>query len=145
MNTHWKCWYWSFSSNTLATWCEEQTHWKRPWSWERLKAKGEEGSRRWDGWMASPIQWMWTWENSGRWWGTGRSGVLQSLGLQRIGYNLGTEQQQQWHAYKTAFDLNGILWKETEKKWKMHSKEIPQYINPLLSISSLRFCQNDKI
>ena len=25
----------------LATWCEELTHWKRPWCWERLKAGGE--------------------------------------------------------------------------------------------------------
>ena len=33
--------------NTLSTWCEELTHWKRPWCWERLKAKGEEGSRKW--------------------------------------------------------------------------------------------------
>ena len=23
---------------TLATWCEELTHWKRPWCWERLRA-----------------------------------------------------------------------------------------------------------
>ena len=37
-----KDWCWSWSSNTLATWCEESTHWKRPWCWERLKAKGEE-------------------------------------------------------------------------------------------------------
>ena len=28
---------WSWSSDTLATWCEELTHWKRPWCWERLK------------------------------------------------------------------------------------------------------------
>ena len=46
---HWKDWYWS--SNTLASWCKELTHWKRPWCWERLRAK-EEGSRGWDGWMA---------------------------------------------------------------------------------------------
>ena len=38
---HWKEWCWSFSSNTLASWCEELTHWKRPWCWERLKARGE--------------------------------------------------------------------------------------------------------
>jgi len=44
---HWKDWCWS--SNTLATWCEELTHWKRPWCWERLKAKGEGVGRRWDG------------------------------------------------------------------------------------------------
>ena len=26
-------------------------HWKRPWSWKRLKAGGEGGDRRQDGWM----------------------------------------------------------------------------------------------
>ena len=58
---HWKDWCWS--SNNLATWCEELTHWKRPWTWERLKA-GEEGDDRgWDCWMASPTQWTWVWEN----------------------------------------------------------------------------------
>ena len=45
---HWKDWCWSWSSNTLATWCEELTHWKRPWCWERWKARGEEDDRmRW--------------------------------------------------------------------------------------------------
>jgi len=42
-------WCWSWSSNTLATWCKELTRWKRPWCWGRLKAKGEEGGRGWDG------------------------------------------------------------------------------------------------
>ena len=45
------------SSNTLATSCEELTHWKRPWCWERLKAGAEGDDRRWDGWMASPTPW----------------------------------------------------------------------------------------
>ena len=45
--------------NTLATWCEQVTHWKRPWCWGRLKAKREEGRRGWDGWIASLIQWTW--------------------------------------------------------------------------------------
>ena len=63
LNIHWKGWCWS--SNTLATWCEELTHWKRPWFWERLKAKGEGGSRGRDGWMASLTQWIWIWANSG--------------------------------------------------------------------------------
>ena len=44
--------------------CEELTHWKRPWCWERLKAGGEGDDRRWDGWMASPTQWTWVWVNS---------------------------------------------------------------------------------
>ena len=39
------------------------THWKSPWCWERLKAEGEEGTRRWDCWMASPMQWTWSWAN----------------------------------------------------------------------------------
>ena len=83
---------WSWSSNRLATWCKEPTHWKRSWCWERLKAKGEEGSRGWDAWMASLIQWTWTWANSGRWWGTERRGVLQSMGSQRVRHDLVTEQ-----------------------------------------------------
>ena len=50
---HWKDWCLSWSSDTLAIWCEELTHWKRPWCWERLKAGGEKDSRGWDSWMAS--------------------------------------------------------------------------------------------
>ena len=50
--------------NTLATWCEELTHWKRPWCWERLKAGGEGDDRGWDGWMASLTQCTWVWANS---------------------------------------------------------------------------------
>ena len=46
-------------SNILATWCEELTHWKRHWFWERLKAGGEGRDRGLDGWMASSTQWMW--------------------------------------------------------------------------------------
>ena len=76
LNSHWKAWCWS--SNTLATWWEQSTHWKRPWCWERLKA-GREGDDRWDrwgrdGWMAS-----WVWASSGK------PGVLQSMGSQRVG------------------------------------------------------------
>ena len=70
------------------------THWKRPWCWERLKAEREEGNRGWDGWMASLIQWTWTWANSGTWWGTGKPGVLQSMGSPRVGHDLATEQQE---------------------------------------------------
>ena len=47
-------WCWSWSSNTLATWCKELTHWKRPWCWERLKV-GEGNDQEWDGWMASAL------------------------------------------------------------------------------------------
>ena len=48
----------------LATWCEELTHWKKPWCWERLRAGGEGDDRGWDGWMASLTRWTWVWVNS---------------------------------------------------------------------------------
>ena len=79
------------NSNILATWCEELTPLKRPWCWERLRAGGEGDNRGWDGWMASPTQWTSVWVNSGRWWWTGRPGVLQFMGSQRIGHDWETE------------------------------------------------------
>ena len=80
---------WSWSSNTLATWCEEPTHLKRPWCWERLKAGGEGDDRGWDGRVPSPTQWTWVWVNSRNSWWIGRPGVGQSMGSQRVGH---TEQ-----------------------------------------------------
>ena len=88
LGVHWKDWCWSWHSNTLDTWCKELTHWKRPWCWERLKARGEGDSIGWDGWMASLTQWTWVSRN----WGcTGRPGVLQSMGLKRVGHDWATE------------------------------------------------------
>ena len=49
----------------LATWCEELTHLKRPWCWERMKSGGEGDDRGWDGWMASPTWWILVWARSG--------------------------------------------------------------------------------
>ena len=88
LNIHWKDWYWNWNSNTLVTWCEELTHLKRPWCWERLKAGGKGNDRGWDGWMASPTQWTWVWVDSGSWWWTGKPGVLQSMGSQKIRHEL---------------------------------------------------------
>ena len=70
LNIHW-CWSWS--SNTLTTWCEEPSHWKRPWCWKRLKA-GEGGDRGWDGWVASLTQRTWVWASSGV--GDGQGGLV---------------------------------------------------------------------
>ena len=78
LSVHWKDWCWSWNSNTLATWCKELTHLKRPWCWERLRAGGEGDDRRWDGCMASPTQWTWVWVNSRSCCWTGKPGVLQS-------------------------------------------------------------------
>ena len=64
---------------------------KRPWCWERLKAGREGGDRGWDGWMASPTQLTIIWVNSGSWWWTGRFGVLQFMGSQRVRHDWASE------------------------------------------------------
>ena len=86
-----KEWCKSWNSSTLATSCEELTHWKRLWCWEGLGAGGEVDNRGWDGWMASRTQWTWVWVNSGSWWWTGRPGVLRFMGSQRVGRDWATE------------------------------------------------------
>ena len=55
-----------WSSNILATWCKELSHWKRTQCWEKLRAGGEGGDRGWNDWMASLNHWTWVWANSGR-------------------------------------------------------------------------------
>ena len=82
LNIHWKDWCCSWSSDILATWCEELTHLERPRCWERLKLGGNGDNRGWDGWMVSLTQWTWVWASSRNWWWTGRPGVLQSMETQ---------------------------------------------------------------
>ena len=107
LNIHWKNWCWNWSSNTLATWCKKLTRWKRSWFWERLKAGGERDDRGWDGWMASPTRWTWVWVNSRSWWWTGRPGMLQFMGSQRVGHD--------WALNWTETELNWT-WTETENE-----------------------------
>ena len=66
-------------------------YWKNPWCWERFKAGGEGDDRGRDGWMASPTRWTRVWASSGSWWWTGKPGMLQSIGLQRVGHDWVTE------------------------------------------------------
>ena len=91
LNIHWKDWCWSWNSSTLATWYEELTHLKKTWCWERLKAGGEGDNRGWDCWMASLMWWTWVCVNSRSWRWTGRPGVLQFMGSQRVGHDRATE------------------------------------------------------
>ena len=65
-----------------------------------------EGRRRWqgwDGWMASPTQWTWVWVSSGSWWWTGKPGMLQSMGSQRLGHGWMTELnwRENWQILET--------------------------------------------
>ena len=106
-------WCWGWNSNNLATWCEEPTHWKRSWCWERLSAGGEGDDREWDGWMASPTQWRWVRAGSGNWWWTGKPGVLQSLVLQRVRHDWTTEQHQMETKIMEAHANKQRCWNES--------------------------------
>ena len=104
-------WCWSWNSSTLATSCKELTHWKRLWCWEGLGA-GEGDDRGWDGWMASLTRWTWVWVNSGSWGWTGRPGVLQFMGLQRVGHYSVTEMnwtEPNWILSDLKFIIGNIL------------------------------------
>ena len=65
---------------------------EKTWCWEGLGAGGDGNDRGWDGWMASPTQWTWVWVDPRSWWWTGRPGVLQSMGSQRVRHDW-TEQK----------------------------------------------------
>ena len=84
------------NSYPLATWCEELTHLKRPWCWERLKAGGEGDNRGWDCWMAPLAWWTWVSKLRIRWW-TGKLDMLQLMGLQRVRHDWATELN--WTTY----------------------------------------------
>ena len=110
LGVHWKDWCWGWNSNTLATSCEELTHWKRPWCWEGLGAGGEGDDRGWDGWTTSLTWWTWVWVNSGSWWWTGRPGVLQFMGSQRVEHDWVTELN--WLRDKGEWRKRVWLWQE---------------------------------
>ena len=80
----------------------------KDWGYEKKAATEDEMV-----WMASPIQYTWTWANSGRWWGTGKPGMLQSMGLWRVRHDLATEQQQQ--GYRNVHFSPHTTWTRSEK------------------------------
>ena len=86
---------------------------KRPWFWERLRG-GEGDNRGWDGWMASPTQWTRVWVNTGSWWWTGRPGVLQSVGSQRVAHDWATE-------------LNWTEWNENSEPLKHPKRTLQEW------------------
>jgi len=93
--------------------------WKRLWCWEGLGAGGEGDDRGWDGWMASLTRWMGVWVNSGSWWWTGRPGVLQFMGSQRVRHNWVSELN--WTELK-QMDLS--IWKSLMKNVKEERQKL---------------------
>ena len=133
LNILWKDWSWSWNSDILATWCEELTHLKRPWCWERLKVGGEGDDKGWDGWMASPTQWTQVWPSSGSWWWTGRPGVLQPMGSHSARHDRATELKPDWMLVfpVTASSRRGCsLWRDApaplnEQEWDWRRESLP--------------------
>ena len=108
-NIHWKDCCWSWSSNTLATWWEEPTHWKRPWCWERLKA-GEEGDNR--GWwldgMNMRLSKFWELVMDRESWHAEVHGVAKSL-----------TQLSDWTELNWALKIQVEPWKQIKENiWK---------------------------
>ena len=104
---------WLFIRRTDA---EELTHWNRPLCWERLKVGGEGEDRRWGGWMTSPTRWIWALSKLWEWW-TGKPGVLQSMGSQRIGHNWAMQMTPPlWQKVKRNYKASWWKWKRRVKK-----------------------------
>ena len=114
-------WFWSWNSNTLATWYEELPQWKRPWCWEGSKAGGGDDTA-WDGWMASLTRWTWVWASSGSWWWVGKPGMLQPMGSQTVGHDWTTELNRILAIEDVVTCLQGkvsLQW-EKYKPWLKH-------------------------
>ena len=95
-----------------TTWCEELTHWKRPWCWERWTAGGDGDAREWAGWMASLAQWTSVWASSGSCWWTGKPDELQSMESWRVGHDWTTElnwKYSVWQEYASEISYKGRL------------------------------------
>ena len=107
---HWKDWCWSWSYNTLTTWYKESVHWKRPRCWERLKAGAKEDNRGWDCWMALLTQWTRVWASAGRWQRTGKPGVLQSMGSQRVTQTWLSDWTGWWCPTRFCFTFTLLTW-----------------------------------
>ena len=87
----------------------------RLWCWVGLGAGGKGDNRGWDGWMASLTRWMWVWVNSGRWWWTGRPGMLWFMVSQRIWHDWATELNwTQLNFYLRCEKSMQKIWKTNE-------------------------------
>ena len=109
---------------------KELTHLKRPWCWERLKVGGEGDDRGQDGWMASLTRWTWVWVSSRSWWWTGKPGMLQFLGSQRVGHDWVTELNWTWMgAWFLQKNSKDIAIKFLEKKTEPSPRAILLFLD----------------
>ena len=81
-------------AETAILWPPDSKNWligKDPDAGNGWRQEKKGTTREWDGWMASPTQWTWVWVSSESWWWTGKPGVLQSMGSQRVRHDWATE------------------------------------------------------
>ena len=129
LNIYWKDWCRSWKVQYFGHVMQRTDSLKKT-----LNAGGE-GNDRGDGWKASPTQWTWVWANYGRWWRTGKPGVLQSMGSQRVRHAWATEQQKDaFQEFRTEFRLTewDVYWKQDRGLRALHWLPSSFYLNPHL-------------
>ena len=88
---------------------------RRADSLEKTLMMGKIGGRRRRGRQTSLTQWTWVWANSGRWWKTGKPGVLQSMGSQRVRHDWATEREQGYSRIHEEWPMNTT--EPFQQKW----------------------------
>ena len=106
----------------------------------RLKAGGEVDDRRQDGQMASLTQWTWVWASPRIWWRTGKPGMLQATGSQRVRHNWATEPQQQLHKRRALFSEWAMTWGPQDLSSKLLTLSVVIKDNFLLYFSLIFSC-----
>ena len=107
----------------------------------KIEGRRRRGQQRMRWWMASPTQWTWVWVNSGRWRWTGKPGMLQSIGLQRVRHNWVTElnwssktivkatcltHPQLWAKLLSAPLGSSVKWKKSLLRWVQYGTFYPR-------------------
>ena len=120
---------WIFSGRTdaeaevLILWLPDAKNWlirKDPDSGKDWRQ--EKGARGWDGWMAPPTWWTWVWASSGSWWWTGKPGMLQSMGLQKVVHDWATELN--WIHKKGSWNMPSSTVLNSSSKSKLSVKSL---------------------
>ena len=93
-------WWWTGRPGMLQFMGSQRVRhdWTTELNWTDNDDGGEGDNRGWDGWMASPSRWTWVWASSRCWWWTGKPGMLQSMGSQRVGHGMSS-----WKTRTTDF------------------------------------------
>ena len=113
-------------AETLILWPPNIKNWlEKTLMLGKIEDRRRRGQRGWNGWMATPTWWMWVWVRFRSW--TGKPGVLQSVGLQRVSHDLATElnSTELSRKHQKHNKLLNNHWQrrlETTKKYILHSK-----------------------